>query len=328
MTANRWDQLIEHWDGQLRKAFLESVQNISDGARLSHIERMIENGDIEGAVKAVGLDPASFRPFDKTISAAFEAGGVATAELAPARLQFQFNIRNPSAEEWLRRYSGDMIREIYDDQKQMIRDVLRRGMAEGLNPKTVARDLLGLRGPDGHRRGGLIGLTTTQERWASAYQVDLTTDPVKALTRKLRDKRFDKTIARYVGEEKPLPFELIRKIVASYRGRALRYRAETIARTEAMAALHQAQQEAIVQMLANGAVEAQQVAFIWRTAKDKRVRDTHHTMEGQKRDYGQSFKTGAGVWIRWPGDDAAPASETINCRCWREPKIDFLAGIR
>lgn len=328
MAENRFDQLIDHWEPILRKAFLDAIQNIRDGARLGQIEQMIENGDIEGAVKAVGLNPASFRAFDRAIGAAFEAGGVATAHLAPVRLQFQFNIRYPSAEGWLRRYSGDLIREIYEDQKQMIRDVLVRGMQEGRNPRSVALDLVGRVGANGRRQGGLIGLTASQEKWVADYRETLLSDPIKAITRKLRDKRFDKLIANSDGQDKPLLMEQIEKIVAAYRNRALRYRAERIARTEAMAALHQAQQEAITQMLGTGDIQADQISFIWRTARDKRVRDTHRSMDGQRREYGHSFLTGAGVRLRWPGDDSAPPAEVINCRCWREPKIDFLAGIR
>lgn len=328
MPANRWDQLLEHWNGQLKKAFLEAIHKIADTARLDKIAKMLEGGDIDGAVRAVGLDPASFRPFDKTFGAAFEAGGVATAQLAPAKLQFQFNIRNVAAENWLRRYSSDLIAEIFDDQRQMVRNALSAAMSKGVNPRTAALDLVGKIGPNGHRQGGLIGLTSSQEQWVRNYQEDLLTDPIKALTRKLRDKRFEKTIATYAAEQKPLPLSLINKIITSYRNRALRYRAETIARTEAMAALHEAQNQAVTQMLANGVVDTQQIDFVWHTAHDNRVRDTHQTMDGQRRHYGFAFVTGSGAQLRYPGDPAGSAAEIINCRCWMEPKIDFLFGIR
>lgn len=328
MAANRWDQLLDHWNGQLKKAFLEAVQKIADTARLDQIAKMLESGDIEGAVKAVGLNPASFRPFDKTFEAAFEAGGVSTAQLAPARLQFQFNIRNEAAEAWLRKHSSDMITDIFDDQRQMIRNALSSAMSKGVNPRTAALDLVGKIGPNGHRQGGLIGLTASQERWVENYMEDLIMDPSKTLNRNMRDKRFDAAIKRYEKEGMPLPNDLIKKMLISYRNRALRYRAETIARTEAMAALHEAQKRAVDQMLANGVVDTQQIDFVWHTAHDNRVRDTHQTMDGQRRKYGFAFITGSGAQLRYPGDPFGPPSEVINCRCWMEPKIDFLFGIR
>jgi hypothetical protein len=42
---------------------------------------------------------------------------------------------------------------------------------------------------------------------------------------------------------------------------------------------------------------------------------------------GVPFTTGAGVHLLYPGDPAGPAAEVINCRCFREPKINFLKGI-
>jgi len=328
MAANRWDQLLQHWNAQLKKAFLEAVQKVADTARLDQIAKMLEAGDVDGAVRAVGLNPASFRPYDKAFEAAFEAGGVATAQLAPAKVQFQFNIRNKSAEAWLRRYSSDLVTEVFDDQRQMIRNSLSAAMSKGVNPRTAALDLVGKIGANGHRQGGLIGLTSSQERWVRNFQEDLLTDPIKSLGRKLRDKRFDKTIATYAAEQKPLPMGLINKIITAYRNRALRYRAETIARTEAMAALHEAQNQSVTQMLANGVVQTNQIDFVWHTAHDNRVRDTHQPMDGQRRRYGFAFETGSGAQLRYPGDPSGPVAEIINCRCWMEPKIDFLFGVR
>lgn len=328
MAANRFDQLIDHWEPILRKAFLEAVQNIRDGARLGQIERMIEAGDVEGAIREVGLNPASFRPYDRALQAAYEAGGVATAKLAPASVHFHFNVRNIQAEEWLRRYSGNLIQEIYDDQRQMIRDTIQAGLSRGANPRETALDLVGRIGANGRRQGGLIGLTTSQAQWVGRYYSELIDDPKATLKRSLRDKRFDKTILAYDKRGEPLPEELMRKMFLAYRNRALRYRAETIARKETITALHAAQEHAIDQMVAAGNITQQSVRFIWRTAHDKRVRDTHKPMDGQVRPYGRPFETGAGVHLDYPGDPNGPAAEVINCRCWREPWIDHLAGIR
>lgn len=327
MAANRFDQLIDHWEPILRKAFLEAIQNIRDTARLGQIEQMIENGDIEGAVKAVGLNPASFRAVDRAIGAAFEAGGVATAQLAPARLQFQFNIRNLRAEEWLRRYSGNLIQEIYDDQRQMIRDAIQAGLSRGANPRETALDLVGRIGANGRRQGGLIGLTNSQSRWVVQYAHELIDDPKASIKRALRDKRFDRIILAYEKRLEPLPSDLIVKMLNAYKNRALRYRAETIARSETMTALHQAQHESVEQMIEGGSVQRSQVRSIWRSARDKRVRDAHKDLNGDRIPFGGTFHSTLGP-IRFPGDPLATPANTINCRCWLETDIDYLAGIQ
>lgn len=335
MAANRWDQLLEHWDRRLRTAFLQMVQDIKDQAHLEQIVRMLRHDDVEGALRAVGLDPALARVWNAAFERAFEAGGISTADGIPTRyldrgfrLSVRFDVRNPLAEYWLRTQSAQFVTEVFDDQRQMIRDVLRNGMARGANPREVALDLVGRLNSRGHRFGGKIGLTQGQAGWVRQYSTELVTDPASALLRKLRDKRFDAAIRSAIAEERPIPADLRRKMVTAYENRALRYRVETIARTEAMNALHQAQETAMQIAVQQGAIDETQIAFIWRTARDNRVRDTHRSMNGQRRALGDAFVTGSGARLRFPGDHDGPASEIINCRCWREPKVDFLAGVR
>src|SRR4051794_26446044 len=103
----RLDKLIDAWDPVLQKAFIEAVGNMRDAAQLDKLSEAVAAGDIEKAIRAVGLDPVAFRAFDKALSAAFEAGGVATSDKLPIvklsdgfKVEFQFNIRNPDAERW------------------------------------------------------------------------------------------------------------------------------------------------------------------------------------------------------------------------------------
>lgn len=337
MAANRWDQLLDQWDATLRKAFLDSVYRLRDQAQIDALDRALERGDIDAALRAVGLDPVAFRPLDRALAEAFEAGGNSTSRYIPStrdangmRLVVQFNIRNPQAENWLRDHSANLIREIVDDQRDMVRANLTGGMARGLNPRTVALDLVGrVNRATGRREGGVLGLTSSQERWVARYEAELASDaPGEALARRLRDKRFDAAVRRAVAAGGPVPADLRAKMVVAYRNRALRYRAETIARTESLRSLHEAQEQAMQQAINSGAVDQSNVTFIWRTARDKRVRDTHWIMSGDVVRMGESFITGSGARLRYPGDPQGPLHEIINCRCWREPKVDFLAGVR
>jgi hypothetical protein len=335
-VANRFDQLIENWDPVVRRAFLDAVKAMRDAAHLSQIVSMLERGDIEGALRAVGLDPTQLRPLDKALMGAFEAAGNATASLVPVqivadgfRVVFNFNMRNRDAEDWLAQNSATLISEILDDQRAMIRSYLTNAMAQGVNPRTAALDLVGRVGASGNREGGTIGLTATQEQWVRSYADALASDsPADVLDMALRDARFDASVKRAAANGEPIPADLINKMVTAYRNRALRYRAEAIARTEAMAAMHEAQQQAMEQAAASGKIDRSAISFVWRTARDARVRDSHRAMEGQQRPMGEKFVTGNGNRLEFPGDPNGPASEIVNCRCWREPKVDFLAGIQ
>ncbi len=335
MARVRLDKLIDYWDLELRAAFLEAIQNIRDKAQIEQMVRALDRGDVDAALRAVNLDPANFRPWDKTLFDAFEAGGNATASGFPLlgapgelRLVFQFNVRNPVAEAWISQFSSQSVVEILDDQRNMIREFLRAGLEKGNNPRTVALDLVGRIGSSGVREGGTIGLTSSQADWVRNYAEELASDnPKVALTRLLRDKRFDKTVINAADSDTPLTVDQIQKMVGAYTNRALRYRAENIARTEAMSSLHEAQAQAIRQAVESGAIAASAVSFIWNTAEDSRVRDSHDTMDKQKQPMGRKFVTGNGVLLEYPGDPSGPPEEIINCRCWREPDVDFLAGV-
>lgn len=334
--AQRFESLIDDWDPILKQAFLQSVSGLRGRAQIEALVRMIEGGDVEGAIRTLGLDPTAFRPFSRAIAEAFEAGGEATARFLPptydddgVRLVTQFDIRNPAAEQWLLQHSSMKIVEIVDDQRTLIREALEYGIRRGLNPRTAALDLVGRIGVNGTREGGLLGLTSSQAEWVRNYAEELALDsPLAALNRNLRDKRFDGAVRRAAETGQPIPAETRDKMVTAYKNRALRLRAETIARTEAMASLHAAQDEAINQGMDKAGIERSRVKFVWRTARDKRVRDSHQEMDGQEVGPGEKFVTGNGARLKYPGDPSGPAAEVINCRCWREPKVDFLRGLR
>lgn len=334
--ANRFDQLIDAWEPKLRQAFLDAVYAMRSRADIAQITAMLERRDVEGALRAVGLDPASFRLLDKGLANAFEAGALATETIIPTirgsdgfRTVFQFNIRNPAAENWLRSYSSNLIRDILDDQRAMIRDYLRNGLSQGANPRTTALDLVGrINKATGNREGGVIGLTSTQEQWLRNFEAELDSDnPAAALSRKLRDKRFDPAIRKAQETGQPIPADTKAKMKVAYRNRALRLRAETIARKETITALHVAQDQAMDQAIANGSVDPAAVTGTWHTARDNKVREAHSELDGKSVPYGQPFQSILGP-IRYPGDPQATAANVVNCRCFRELKIDFLRGIK
>lgn len=328
------NRLIDAWDPILQKAFLDSIRNITDQAQIEQIAKAIQDGSIEAAMRAIGINPVLFRPMDKALINAFEAGGnIVTSGFpdvgAPGELKtiFQFDVRNPAAEAWLKDYSSSLINEILDDQRTMVQAFLAKGMAAGNNPREMALDLVGRIGPNGKRAGGLIGLTSSQAEWVQNYEDALRNDPAAALGYNLRDARFDRAVQRAIDGE-PLTEDQIDSMVTAYTNRALRYRAETIARTESMASLHEAQKQAVEQAIESGAVDPENIEFVWRITKDKRTRSSHREMEGQTVKYGEKFISGLGNELAYPGDPDAPAEDTAQCRCWIEPRINFYAGLK
>lgn len=333
--SDRLDRLLDAWEPEVRQAFLDAVYAQRAGIPLDQLIALIEAGDIDNAIRAVGLNPANFRSLDRAIASAYEAGGQATASNVPAiassdglRTAFVFNIRNLAAEAWLSEHSSTLVREIIDDQRIMVRQFLEAGLARGDNPRTTALDLIGrVNSVSGRREGGTIGLTASQEAWVRNYEAELRSiKPLDALTRNLRDKRFDAAVKRAAASGLPIPDGQITAMVTNYRNRALRLRAETIGRTETLRSLHEAQKQSLAQAVAQG-LDPDTIRQVWRTSRDARVRDLHRSMEGQTRPYGQDFEDGEGNSLAFPGDPRAPARTTIQCRCWVEPVVDFLSNI-
>lgn len=339
MASNRdpLEALTEKWEPAIRKAFLEAVAAIRDRVSISGLVARIEAGDIDGAIRAVGLDPNDFTLLSRALTSAFGGGGDAIAALIPAArdgggalIKILFDIRNPRAEAWLKDRSSTLITEIVSDQQDTIRAHLVAGLEAGQNPRKVALGLVGRIHPTtGRREGGVIGLTSGQEQWQRAYAAELASgnpgDLRKALARNLRDKRFDRTIEKAIREEKPIPAETVEKMVAAYRNRSLRYRAETIARNEAIRSLGAAQTEAYDQAIDRGQVEADQITRFWRTMEDKRVRHTHRLIPGMNKEgraRREPFATPTGPSMH------APHDHDPVCRCREIIRINYFKGLR
>lgn len=336
VKAKRIDKLIDYWEPRVKSAFRQAVYQMRSDAQLSQIIRMLEQGNVEGAIRAVGLDPVQFRYFDQVVTQAYEAGGQATTiSLVPQyssdgfKTIFRFNIRNPRAENYLANWAASKVTGILADQEMMIREALVNGLEKGVGPRAMALDLVGRVNPlTGRREGGLIGLTSSQSQWVANYREDLESEnPAQALSRSLRDRRFDGLVRRAIKEDRPLTAGEVDSMVDSYENRALLFRAQAIARTETIQALHAAQQEAMQQAIDTGALEPNQIGFIWRTAHDDRVRDLHLPMDGQRALLGEYFVDADGNELEYPGDPNAPIETVINCRCWRELDVDYLAGV-
>lgn len=85
------------------------------------------------------------------------------------------------------------------------------------------------------------------------------------------------------------------------------YRAERIARTEALTAVSLGQYAAFKDV----AEVIPGMELMWMTAGDSRVRDSHADLDGDRVKSGGKFNNG----LMFPRDPAGSADETINCRC-------------
>lgn len=327
------EELLSKWDGAIRDAFLASIADIVDRAQLERIVSALENGDIEGAFRAVNLDSAAFLPLDTAIRQSFLDGGVATAAKIPLavtadRVAVRFDARNPTAEAWLANHSSQAVTEIVDDQRIAIRTALAEGMTRGDNPRTTALNIVGRLNPQtGRREGGIVGLTSQMAGYVANARAELSSGDAKQMeryfSRERRDKRFDAVVRRAIKEGKPVDAATVTRLTSRYADRLLKLRGDTIGRTESMASLNQAQHQAYLQAVEKGTIGARSVRRTWSATRDNRTRDSHRKLNGETVGLNERFSNG----LMFPGDPAGDIGETANCRCHLLVRVDRFSNL-
>lgn len=307
------------------RAFREAVQSVKDQAVIQEIVRLLEAGNVDGVIDLLQLDQATFEPLENAIRQAYRQGGLTGAEqigtipTEAGTLVMRFNMAAPAAETWLANLSSRLITEVFDEQKQMVRERLTAGLARGDNPRQTALDLVGRIDPTTRERtGGFIGLTSRQAQWVASAREELESLNPNYLTRELRDKRLDGAVRKAIEEGKPLTERQINTAISRMQARTLRYRGEVIARTESINSLRAGQFEAIQQAVERGEVEARDVRKAWDSSSDARTRLDHLQMEQTYREgipLDDPFIAPDFSRLMYPGDNTLGASgaQTIQC---------------
>ena len=299
--ARRVFDLIDRFEIQLNRKFMVMVNSIKDDLVLKEIERMLISGRIDDAFTVAEM---YVNRFAGQINQVFIYAGQDTAEALGSIAVIDFDITNYRAVNKMRLNKLEFVREFMAEQRIVTRQALMEGVSMGLNPRAQARMF---------RES--IGLTLRQQAAVTNYRRLLQEGSTEALTRRLRDARFDSTVRSSIKDGRPLAQEQIDRMVTRYQERYVKYRSEVIARTESLSAVHEGKEELYQQAFDDGTLDPSKVRRKWHTARDPRVRDTHWPMSGQERAVGEPFTTGAGVSIMYPGDRNAPAKERIQCRC-------------
>jgi len=303
--------LDDTWPG-VRSEFVAAMRQARAGVDMKALEAAIARGDVDAAFRALRFDAADLFKTDTAITAALAAGGnyqmgafqhaTRRAPIA-SRVVQSFGGRNERAERIARDLGARLVTEVVDDTRVLIAQTIRGGLEAGNNPRRTALDIGG-RIVNGKRQGGLVGLDSRRAGWVQNYR------------------------AKLLAEGRPQ--SQIDRMAQQYSNKLLRQRGETIARTETLKALNAGRQEALDQLIENpnNDVRAEDVVRAWDSTGDARTRETHAAADGQVVPQGEAFTVG-GYSMMYPGDTSlgAPAGETVNCRCYMAPEIDFFARL-
>jgi len=290
---------------RLAKTWLAEILRVTRGLTIKKITDMLAEGDVQGAINAITVSQAKWfaRSWlsEYTLSAEKTAAFIETALGVP----IAFDIQSLAPELALRAHRIRLVRGFTEEQTKATMQALSRSFEIGANPKATARAFR-----------DSIGLTQRQEQAVANYRTALEDGSSSALDRKLRDRRFDRTVRRSVDEGGILGKPQVERMVGRYRERWLKYRSEVIGRTESLRAVNGGQRDMLREAIDEGSLANDQLMREWNTAIDERVRDSHSVMSGlEVPGINVPFISGLGNELLHPGDPGAPAEDTVQCRC-------------
>ena len=303
MTRKRIEELLSRAGPRIRTRFRQVMARVRDRWTVARLESALAAGtiaevldDVEAAAKALADKTAEVDNAVAIETAAYLADKLGT--------MVSYDTSNDRAVRALRADRLRLVSGLMDDHRAILVDVISDGIARGTNPREQAR---GIRDS--------LGLTSQQAKWVRSYSTALRTLDAKALDMALRDGRRDPTVERAIEQGKPLSDEQIDSMTARYADRAIAYRAEVVARTESLRAVHQGSHLAFEHAIDEGTLDAERIVQRWHAGDPPRTRAWHASMDGVEVAWGQAFTSGLGNALRFPGDPLAPAKETAQCRC-------------
>lgn len=326
--VRRAEKQRARYERKIERAFFDYLDAVTSDDALDQIAAMYRNGDLMGMVHfpdpyirefagiirevfiGVGDEETEHLLGQLNIRLVDEEGSPVTKIDMSASIDITFNPGQAGAAAFLRQSELQFIREITRAQREVIRKAMSEALNSGMGYVEASRLFK-----------NEIGLTAFQQNAVRNYRRLLERNSGQALTRVLRDRRYDPSISRAIRTGSPLSTGQIDKMSERYRQRMLAMRAETIARTEGQAAVNAARHHSTSQMLQKAGIQESDMERKWHTIIDGRERATHHAMNGQVRGMSEKFKSPSGAQLLYPGDRSAPAAEVINCRCVLETRF-------
>ena len=290
----RADRLLTEQTKAVHAAFLAFVR----ACQKIDLAEMNGHGGVEAILRLVDRE---IERFANAWPAAFLASAnVVAAQLsrrlrakAAATVAIDFNPGHPEAARLMESNRLNLVRDLSQQQREIVRQALTTGLARGEGTAAIAR-----------RFANAIGLSPAQAQQLDTYRrsLEASRSPIDA-------GLVGPGEAPAVDVLSPTQVE---RMVAAQQKQMVAARAETIARTEALRVTALAQDQALRQNLRATGQSAALTGKTWNSAHDSRTRETHSSADGQRRRLNDTFSIG-GEQMDKPGEGSA--ANSINCRC-------------
>ena len=313
----------------MSRAILKAVQTIRRSVDVNALTDALTSGSMNEALALLQINKAHLYPIEAAVQNSFVAGGELIAVGVPVRAGvLGFDGRSIRAERWVKGESSRLIQDITNKHIEMTRTILQKQLQAGRAPRSAALDMAGrINRATGQREGGYIGLNRKQAEYIDNAIDDLRELNPRYLNRKLRDPRFDDLFKAARVSGKPLTETQVQTIAQRYRDATVKYRAETIARTESITALRAGRREGMEQAVEQNIIRDDRITRVWDATGDSRTRPDHMAMDGRK------IEGLTDPWVMpnddlmmFPGDTSLGAlgENTISCRCYERFDVNYL----
>ena len=276
--------------GDLRSAILKAYDLLASNLTDAELTGLIETGNLDAIVT-----DADARLALRTLQTRIR-DGVESAAKAMLREGFPgvaFDTLSPSVIRGIQTLNDRALQTLSTEVRETVRHVVEQGLRDGVGVRTIARNLR-----------DVIGLAPNQTDAVANFRRMLEEGDAEALTRQLRDRRFDGTLRRAFAGDGLGPKQ-IDSMVSAYQRRFVAFNAETNARTVAMDAQKLGQHLAYADAVSRGDMNGATLTKRWSGTLDDRERDTHLAMEGETVPWDAYYSNGQ----MQPGDGE------YNCRC-------------
>lgn len=301
---------------QLAPATTKALLDAAARADVKEAARQLEAGNASAAADAI-LSRESIVLLQEALTMAGVRVMVATMrrvlanEVAPAlRVSATFLAPSRYTIAALESLRTTRVIPLVEGSRQAVTQLLTIGQLDGLHPSRLVAQWA----------KEAIGLTPYDVSLVESFERQLIEDPARALTRTLRDPKYDGTLARMANGAGPsaLSAETRGKMVAAYENELRTWRASTYSTSTTLDALRQGQASAWADAAEANGVDLEELVKTWITTLDGRERPAHHDMHGTTIPFAEPFMVevnGALVPEQTPGENE------YNCRCAQSVRL-------
>lgn len=287
----------------MSRQLLDAIRLIQLGLDLKLIERLILQRQLEEVVRAVGWEYLQnvLVETQRQLVPVKEAAWAEALHQAPKAVTVRVRVNlslgahaaaTPTALAAIQQQDLTRITNLTRESQEAVRQVLRRSISEGRNPRDIARELR-----------SIVGLNHRQAEALRTFRAALEAKAHAEIVAKVAEGQ-GRVSARPLMEDRA---QQIDRAVAQRRQAMVGERAENIARTEVLQALNDAKRVQWQRLVDEGALNADEWEVEWVTADDERTCRVCQPLHGKRAPIGGRFVTLVGFLA---GPPAHP-----RCRC-------------